>query len=147
MKPHMQSTCLTRASFAVALALSLGLPQPAHTDETGDGEIKGDDAKMMERCQQMKEHKQKMTAEIKAQDKELSEQAARLNRAPETARVELLTALVTRLVEQRSSMDADQARMDEEMMRHMMQHMQMGKESMLQCPMMKGMKGMKDAEK
>ena len=29
------------------------------------------------------------------------------------------------------------------MMQHMMQHMQMGKESMAQCPMMKDMKGMK----
>jgi hypothetical protein len=33
--------------------------------------------------------------------------------------------------------------MHEEMMDHMMQHMQMGKESMSQCPMMGGMKGMK----
>jgi hypothetical protein len=28
------------------------------------------------------------------------------------------------------------------MMKHMMQHMQMGKESLSQCPMMKGLKGM-----
>jgi hypothetical protein len=28
------------------------------------------------------------------------------------------------------------------MMKHMMQHMQMGKDSMSQCPMMRGMKGM-----
>jgi len=28
------------------------------------------------------------------------------------------------------------------MMQHMMQHMQLGKESMSQCPMMKDMKGM-----
>jgi len=30
------------------------------------------------------------------------------------------------------------------MMEHMMQHMQMGKESMAKCPMMKDMKGMDD---
>jgi hypothetical protein len=29
--------------------------------------------------------------------------------------------------------------MEDEMMKHMMEHMQMGKESMSQCPMMKGM--------
>jgi hypothetical protein len=32
--------------------------------------------------------------------------------------------------------------MEDEMMQHMMRHMQMGKESMAQCPMMTGMKGM-----
>jgi hypothetical protein len=32
--------------------------------------------------------------------------------------------------------------MEDEMMQHMMQHMMMGKESLSQCPMMKGMKDM-----
>ena len=40
-------------------------------------------------------------------------------------------------------MDARKAKMEEAMMQHMMQHMQMGKESLSQCPMMKGMKTMK----
>ena len=31
---------------------------------------------------------------------------------------------------------------EEEVMKHMMQHMQMSKESISQCPMMKGMKDM-----
>jgi len=35
-------------------------------------------------------------------------------------------------------MDARKAKMEEEMMKHM----QMGKESLSQCPMMKGLKGM-----
>ena len=35
-------------------------------------------------------------------------------------------------------------KMDDEMMQHMMQHMQMGKNSMSQCPMMKGMKDMSE---
>ena len=34
------------------------------------------------------------------------------------------------------------AKMQEVMMKHMMEHMQMGKESMSQCPMMKDMKGL-----
>ena len=39
-------------------------------------------------------------------------------------------------------MDARKAKMEEEMMKHMMQHMQRAKESLSQCPMMKGLKGM-----
>ena len=53
-----------------------------------------------------------------------------------------MAAVITRMVEQRIAMDARMAKMQEEMMQHMMQHMQMGKESMSQCPMMKGMKDM-----
>jgi hypothetical protein len=53
-----------------------------------------------------------------------------------------MAAVFTKMVEQRITMDARKAKMEEEMMKHMMQHMQMGKESMSQCPMMKGMKGM-----
>jgi len=37
-------------------------------------------------------------------------------------------------------MDARKAKMEEEIMKHMMQHMQMGKKSLSQCPMMKGLK-------
>jgi hypothetical protein len=36
-------------------------------------------------------------------------------------------------------MDARKAEMEGKMMTHTMQHVQMGKESMSQCPMMKGM--------
>ena len=56
----------------------------------------------------------------------------------------LMAAVITHMVEQRIAMDARKAKMEEEMMKHMMEHMQMGKESMSQCPMMKGVKGMDD---
>ena len=97
---------------------------------------------MMERCQEMKEQKQKMKEDMKAQDAELAEQIAEMNRAPEDKKMGLMAAVLTRMVEQRIAMDARKAKMEEEMMQHMMQHMQMGKESMSQCPMMKGMKDM-----
>jgi hypothetical protein len=99
-------------------------------------------AKMMERCQEMKEQKQKMEADIKAQDAQLTEQLTEMNRAPKEKKMALMATVLTNMVEQRITMDARKAKMEEEMMQHMMQHMQMGKESMSQCPMMKGMKGM-----
>jgi hypothetical protein len=68
------------------------------------------------------------------------EQVAEMNRAPHDKKIGLMAAVLTHMAEQRIAMDARKAKMDEEMM----QHMQMGKDSMLQCPMMKDMKGMKD---
>ena len=61
-----------------------------------------------------------------------------MNRAPEDKKTDLMAAALTHVVEQRITMDARKAKVEEQMMKHM----QMGKESMSQCPMMKGMKGM-----
>lgn len=98
--------------------------------------------KMMARCQQMQEQKQKMMADMKAQDAALTEQIATMNSASKDKKMRLMAAVITSMVEQRITMDARKAKMEEEMMQHMMQHMQMGKNSMSQCPMMKGMKDM-----
>ncbi len=100
------------------------------------------DAKMMERCQEMKEQKQKMMEDMKAQDAQLTERLTEMNRAPEDKKMGLMAAVLTLMVEQRITMDARKAKMEEEMMKHMMQHMQMAKEPVSQCPMMSGMKDM-----
>jgi hypothetical protein len=99
-------------------------------------------ATMMERCEEMKEQKQKMKEDMKVQDAQLTEQLAEMNRAPKDKKVGLMATALTGMVQQRITMDARKAKMEEEMMQHMMQHMQMGKESMAQCPMMKDMKDM-----
>jgi hypothetical protein len=96
-------------------------------------------AKMMEGCQEMKEQKQRMKEDMKAQDTQLTEQLTEMNGAPEDKKMGLVAAVLTKMAEQRITMDARMAEMDEAMMKHMMQHMQMGKESMSQCPMMKDM--------
>ena len=100
------------------------------------------DGKMMEGCQEMKAQKESIKADMKAQDARLTEQMTAMNRAPDNTKVPLMAAVLTQMVEQRIAMDARKAKMEEAMMKHMMQHMQMGKESMSQCPMMKGMKDM-----
>ena len=93
---------------------------------------------MMERCQAMMKHKQAMQADMKAQDADLTAQVAKMNSAPDSKKAGLMAGIVTTMVEQRTAMTAHKAKMDEEMMAHMMKHMQMGAESMAQCPMMKG---------
>lgn len=94
--------------------------------------------KMMDKCHQMMEEKQKMTEEMKMQNRELSNQVAKMNSASKDNKVNLMATVITRIVEQRSSRDEQKAKMEKKMMEHMMQHMQMGKESMSKCPMMRG---------
>jgi hypothetical protein len=140
MKKQPNTSLVIRFSLALALAI-IWSPVQARSAEPAEGNNMTE-AKMMEHCQMMKEQKQKMMEDMKAQDAELAEQVARMNSAPEDKKLGLIAAVVTRMVEQRTAMNARMADMQEKMMIHMMEHMQMGKESMSQCPMMKGMKRM-----
>jgi hypothetical protein len=84
------------------------------------------------------QQKQRLKEDMKAQDAQLTEQIADMNRAPADRKTYQMAAVVTHMMEQRIAMDARKAKMEEAMM----QHRRMGKESMSQCPMMKGMKDM-----
>lgn len=103
------------------------------------GKMTGDCAAMMER-------QQEMGKTMKAQNTALTEQVARMNRAPEKEKLGLMADIVTQLAEQRTAHDAQKAKMDESMMAHMMHHMQMGSESAAPCPMMQGMGGRKGTD-
>ena len=127
--------------LAVALALAIWSPALLQSAEPAADKTPTE-ATMMERCQAMMAQKQKMMADMKAQDAELTEQVAQMNSAPQDKKINLMAAVLTRMVEQRTNMNMRMEKMQEAMMQHMMQHMQMGKDSMSQCPMMQGMMGM-----
>ena len=91
---------------------------------------------MMERCEKMKEQKQTMMGEMKAQDVALATAVVKMNAATGEEKSAQLAAIVTSLVEQRTAMRVGMAKMQDQMMSHMMDHMQNGKESMMSCPMM-----------
>jgi hypothetical protein len=138
MKNQTHTNLVICSSLALALALAIWSPAQSQSAEPAEGKMMME-GKMMERCQAMKEQKEKMMAEMKAQDADLTAQVAKMNSAPADKKLDLIAAVVTRMVEQRTAINARMAKMQEKMMQHMMQHMQMGKESMSQCPMMKGM--------
>jgi len=142
MKKQTYANIIIRSALALALALAVW--SPLQSQAAGPVEEKSiKKTEMMEDCREMMERKQKMMAEIKAQDAQLNAQVAEMNSAPTDKKLDLIAAVVTRMVEQRSAMHEQMGKMHEGMMAHMMQHMRMGDESMSQCPMMKGMKGMK----
>jgi hypothetical protein len=147
MKNHT-NTLIIRSSLAWALALVIWSPVQAQAAEPAKGKMmmegkmmdgKMMEGKMMERCEEMKAQRDKMMAEMKAQDADLTAQVARMNSAPDNKKLDLIAAVVTRMAEQRTAMHARMEKMHSGMMEHMTQHMQMGKDSMAQCPMMKGM--------
>lgn len=157
MKNQSHANLLIRSSLALTLSAVLWAPlqaqstMPMKDKPMMDGKTAGQvqtvepakgmmmEGKMKEHCQEMQEQKQKMMAEMKAQDTALTAQVASMNNAPKDKKPDLLTAIVTRMAEERTAMNDRKAMMDEKMMRHMTEHMQMGEKSMSQCPMMKGM--------
>ena len=117
-----------------AISLVFALATTLHAQPGGMG--KG--MQMMEG--KMMESRQKMMADISAQNKELTDLVASINSAPDDKKVPLLARAVTLLVEQRVAMDARRSKMADSMMKHAMWHMQMNREGMDSCPMFMNMK-------
>jgi len=143
MNKQPPTALIIRSSLALALGLAIWSPVQAQSAEPKQGKkMMMMEGKMMEGCKEMMQAKQKMMEEMKAQDAELTQLVAGMNSAPEAKKLALTANVVTRMVEQQSAMHIKHEAMQAKMMQHMMGHMEMGKESMAQCPMMKGMKGM-----
>lgn len=140
MKRQMTMRIPLCNGLTLALALAMWAPGQAFAAEAADGNGMTD-AQMMKSCHDMQAQKQKLNQDVKVQDAALADQCAKMNSAPENQKAGMLIILVTNMVEQKCAMDARRGDMEDAMMKHTMQHMQMGKESMQGCPMMKGMKG------
>ena len=141
MTRHTITDLAIRSSLALALILAFGSAVRADPAAPA-AEMPMAADQMQEHCKSMMEHKNSMAADMKAQDDALTEMVAKMNRASGAEQMPLMAAVITRMVEQRVARNAHMAAMNEEMMQHMTQHMEMGKDSMAQCPMMKNMKGM-----
>ena len=118
MKNQTNTKLIVRSSLALALALAVWSPAQAQSAEPAKaGNMTK--AKMMEHCQEMKEQKQKLKEDGKAQDDRLTGQLSEMNRAPEDKKMGLMATVLTNMVEQRITMDARKAKMEEAMMKHM----------------------------
>jgi len=97
------------------------------------------DDKMMVHCREMMQKKDQMQSDMNTMDAKLDGLVATMNAATGSDKADATAAVVSELVMQRKVQRQKMTSMQSEMMQHMMQHMQMGKKSMMMCPMMKGM--------
>ena len=100
-------------------------------------------ADMAAKCKAMMADQEKMMTEMKAADQRLDDLVSKMNAASGTEKVDATAAVVNEIVTQRRTMRDGMMKMQQGMMAHMSEHMQAGKDSMAQCPMMKQMGGMK----
>ena len=95
------------------------------------------------KCQAMMAEHEKMMADMTAGDHRLDALIATMNTASGSDKAVATAAVVTEMATAGRTMRDAKAKMDQDMMGHMMEHMQAGKDSMASCPMMKPMGNMK----
>ncbi|CAN5498773.1 hypothetical protein BH09SUM1_BH09SUM1_00800 [soil metagenome] len=146
MKNKVNAAVVVASVLALTAGVAIWSPvisQPAAAP-SGKAMMQGKmmEGNMMEGCQAIMDEKKAVMADVVTQDAELTAHVAKMNSTAPADKQEVMAALLTHVVQQRVAMDVRMAKIEEEMMQHMMKHMMMGKNSMPQCPMMKDMKGM-----
>ena len=78
-----------------------------------------------------------MMADMKAADQRLDDLVVKMNSASGVEKTAATAIVVTEMVTQRRTMRDGMMKMQDGMMRHMMEHMQAGAASLAMCPLMK----------
>jgi hypothetical protein len=89
------------------------------------------------KCQAMMAEKEEMMADMKAADQRLDALVVTMNAASGMDQPAATAAVVSEMVTQRKTMRGGMMKMQEDMMGHMMEHMQARPGAMTMCPMMK----------
>lgn len=135
---------------ALIVAATVAAQGPSKHSETDHGHKHGEakaaqerqgmmSPEMRERCQAMMKKREQMHSKMQTMDKELQTLISEMKERRGDEKVEVIATVVERLVQQRQAMHKMMPKMQKENMRHMMEHMKAGKETMMQCPMMKSM--------
>lgn len=143
---QMKRTVMTAVAGCAALMMSAvpGIAaQAPHTAQHAATAKAKPAAGMDAKCQAMMAERDKMMTEMKAADQRLDGLVAKMNAAAGAEKTDATAAVVNEMVTQRRAMQSGMMTMQHDMMAHMMEHMQAGKDSMAGCPMMKQMGDMK----
>ena len=136
------TTAVMAACAAVLISAASGLAAQAPHEHAAAAKAKPAPA-MEAKCQAMMAEHEKMMADMKAADQRLDDLVATMNTASGGEKMAATATVVTEKVTQDRAMRDGMMKMQHDMMGHMMEHMQAGKDSMASCPMMKQMGGMK----
>ena len=129
----MLTSCAVIAMFTVPGVVAQTPQQHKHQAATTTTPKPG----MTAKCQAMMADHDTMMAEMKTADQRLDNLVATMNAATGTTKADAVAAVVNELVAQRKTMREGMMKGQQAMMGHMKDHMQAGKDSMADCPMMK----------
>ncbi len=122
------------ASSSPAVLMAAELPnEPLTTEHT-----------LTVHCYELRAQRQLFHAEVAAQNADLAVRIAAMNSAGEGQKLALLSALITQMAEQKAVMDERKEKLEDRVIRHLMEHMMEQKSmdgtSIAACPLMDGVK-------
>ncbi len=94
--------------------------------------------KVAERCHHFRAMREKMLERMKANDAELQKMVAKMNKAPENKKVDMMAAIVTKMAEQRHKMLERMEAMNARMLQRYNRYQEMSKKGASAQPMLKG---------
>jgi hypothetical protein len=137
-------TAMMAGCTAVVMSAVPGLAAQTHQEhEQAATDTAKPASDMTAKCQAMMAEREKMMTDMKAADQRLDDLVAKMNTASGKEKMTATATVVTEMVTQQRTMRDGAMKMQHDMMGHMMEHMQAGKDSMASCPMMKQMGDMK----
>ncbi len=142
MKKIVSAMVAGCAAVVISAVPGLAAQAPHEVHHAAAAKVKPATA-MDAKCQDMMAGHEKMMADMKAADQRLDGLVATMNTASGAEKMAATATVVTEKVTQDRTMREAAMKMQHEMMGHMMEHMQAGKDSMASCPMMNQMGGMK----
>ena len=137
------ATAMLAGCAVVVVSAGVGVAAPKPQAQRPAASAQAPPPAMAAKCKAMMAEMDTMMASMKTADEGLDALVAKMNAAAGTEKADATAAVVNEMVRQRRTMRDGMMKMQEDMMGHMMEHMQAGKDSMAMCPMMKQMGGMK----
>lgn len=137
-------TAIVAGCAAVVISAVPGIAAQTPQTHQHEAAAEAKPAPAMEaKCQAMMAEHETMMAAMKAADQRLDGLVATMNAASGMEKMAATASVVSEKVTQDRAMRDAMMKMQQDMMGHMMEHMQAGKEPMASCPMMKQMGGAK----
>jgi len=115
----MNKNPLARTCLAMAMSLAFCAPVPAQDSQKDMSVASKMDHSKMHHHKMMMDTCKGMMEEMKAQDTDLAARIARMNAAPRDEKLDMVAAIVTRMLDQRVAMNGKMGHMHLEMMKHM----------------------------
>ena len=115
MKTH--PNLMIRSSLILALASAIWIPVQVRSAEPADGEMMSE-TNEISNIQTMPEQRERLLADLKAQDAQLAGQIYEMNHAAAVKKLDLMAAIVTRMAAERTAMNARMETMHETLVKN-----------------------------
>lgn len=136
--PSRIAQMLVPIALAATLALAVAWYYPSHL-KAGELPSPLDFPKgfITRGCEELKQQRDKLRSDTRLQGVAMTRELAKMNAASAEEYPRLLSLVVNQIAVQQSAMAERQAQLDDDMLEHVMKHIQLGGDSVAPCPLIR----------